>query len=65
MATFQTLTKYETLYELCGQLPPQYVDQSRARLQPAVERMTLLEADDRLDLRLAQHGLLVTPGDSL
>lgn len=53
-----TRTNYETLWELCGRLPAQYVDQSRARLSNAVEGMSFDEADRRLDLRLAQHGLL-------
>ena len=51
-------TQYEVLHRLCGRLPAQYVDQSRARLSNAVEGMTLREADERLDLRLDQHGVL-------
>lgn len=52
------VTNYEKLYLLCEGLPPGYRDQSRARLCPAVEGMTLHEADDRLHLRLSQHGVL-------
>lgn len=51
-------TNYQTLYELCEQLPPSYRDQSRARLGNVVERMTLRDADLYLDLRLDQHGVL-------
>lgn len=52
------VTNFEKLWTLCDQLPAAYRDQSRARLSNAVERMTLREADERLGLRLDQHGVL-------
>lgn len=52
------VTNFERLWNLCEQLPVAYRDQSRARLGPSVERMTLREADERLNLRLDEYGAL-------